>query len=140
MKYQELTRKTIGCFYQVYNALGYGFLETIYQNAMIIELARAGIQTECQYPVNIVYGDNIIGQFFLDIVVENVIIVELKAVQTLLAQHEAQLTNYLNATEFEVGLLLNFGPLAQIRRKVYDNENKKYYLYRHQNSTSVKSV
>ncbi len=112
--------------YTLYNTLGYGFLESVYLRAMVIELQKMGLQVQVEYPIRVYYAGQVIGEFFADILVEGMVIVELKAVATLTAQHEAQLLNYLNATRHEVGLLLNFGHKAEIKRKVYDNERKKY--------------
>jgi len=126
MKYEELTQKIITCFYTVYNALGYGFLESVYEKALAIELHRQGLQVVRQYPIEVRYAGQIVGEFLADIVVENQVVLELKAAHTVLVEHEAQLLNYLNATDYEVGLLLNFGPQPQIKRKVFDNERKKY--------------
>lgn len=126
MKNEEITQKVIGCFYTVYNRLGYGFLESVYQRALLIELRKQGLKAISPYPITIFYDKLVVGEFEADLVVEDCIILELKAVRLLLNEHEAQLLNYLNATGFEVGLLLNFGPQAQIRRKVFDNARKKY--------------
>jgi GxxExxY protein len=126
MKYKELTEQIIKAFYTVYNALGYGFLEKVYASALAIELRKMGLRITTQHPINVYYDNQTVGEFFADIVVNDLIVVELKAVRKLLNEHEAQLLNYLNATSYEVGLLLNFGPAPQIRRKVFDNERKKY--------------
>lgn len=127
MKYQELSQKIIGCFYAVYNELGYGFLESVYHKAMEVELQAAGLQPISEYLAVIHFKGQTLGNFYIDMVVNDLIIVELKAVSTLTKEHEAQLINYLNATEFEVGLLFNFGISPQFRRRIYDNENKRYY-------------
>jgi len=123
-KHLELTEKIIGIFYEVYNKLGYGFLEKVYENAMVIELRKAGIKAEAQLPVSVKYDGESIGEYTADILVEDKAILELKAVKTLSAEHEAQLLNYLKATEIEIGLLFNFGPKPEIRRKAYDNSRK----------------
>ena len=132
MKHEALSQQIIGAFYTVYNSLGYGFLEKVYENALAIELRRLGLRVECERPITVFYRGCIVGEYFADIVVEGAIILELKAVRMLAKEHEAQLINYLNATDYEVGLLLNFGPKAEIRRKVFDNDRKK-----HQNSTRI---
>jgi len=132
MKHEALSEQIIGAFYTVYNALGYGFLEKVYENALAIELRRLGLRVECQRPITVYYRGHVVGEYFADIVVDGAIILELKAVRTLSKEHEAQLLNYLNATDYEVGLLLNFGPKAEIRRKVFDNERKK-----HRDSTRI---
>jgi GxxExxY protein len=126
MKYEDVTEKIIGAFYTVYNTLGYGFLEKVYENALAIELRQIGLQVACQYPVNVYYDGQVVGEFFADLLVGDCVIVELKAVRILLTEHEAQLLNYLNATQVEVGLLLNFGPKPQVRRKIFDNGRKRY--------------
>jgi GxxExxY protein len=126
MKYETLTEKIIGCFYTVYNRLGYGFLERVYENALLIELRKQGLKAESQVPIHVYYEGQVVGEFFADIVVEDKVVLELKAARRLTVEHEAQLLNELNATEYEVGLLLNFGPKAEVKRKIYDNERKKY--------------
>ncbi len=126
MKNEDLTQQIIGCFYTVYNRLGYGFLESVYQKALLIELQKQGLRAVSNYPITIFYDKQVVGEFSADLVVEECVIIELKAVRVLINEHEAQLLNYLNATWFEVGLLLNFGPQAQIKRKVFDNDRKKY--------------
>lgn len=128
MKHQELTEKIIAGFFKVYNALGYGFLESVYQNAMVIELTNHGLSLKAQYPIPVYYDNQEVGQFFADLLVEDCVIVELKAVRTLTDEHHAQLINYLNATRMEVGLLLNFGHVPEIKRKIFDNDRKKYRL------------
>jgi GxxExxY protein len=126
MKHETLTRQIIGAFYTVYNALGYGFLESIYERALSFELARQGLLVEAQQPIRVYYAGHMMGEFFADLLVERSVIVELKAVRALAPEHEAQLLNYLNATHCEVGLLLNFGPSPQVKRKVFDNNRKVY--------------
>ena len=126
MKHEELTEKIIKAFYTVYNTLGYGFLERVYENALAIELRKMGLHVVCQQPVNVYYDDQIVGEYFADLLVAERVIVELKAVRTLSQEHEAQLLNYLNATSYEVGLLFNFGPKPQLKRKVFDNDRKRY--------------
>jgi GxxExxY protein len=123
-KHADLTRRVIGAFYQVYNTLGYGFSEKIYENALALEPRKLGLRVESQRAITVYYDHELIGQFFSDIVVNETIILELKAVHELLAEHEAQLLNYLKATLIEVGLLLNFGPTPEVKRKVYDNQRK----------------
>ncbi len=123
-KYAELTEKVIQAFYTVYNRLGYGFSEKVYLNALALELVKLGLQVELQKQIEVYYDGQVVGEYFADMVVNGVVIVELKAVQRLLNEHEAQLLNYLKATRIEVGLLLNFGPKPDFKRKVYDNERK----------------
>jgi len=123
-KHKELTSQIIKAFYDVYNALGYGFLEKVYQNALVIELQKLGLQVVPQSPIEVRYHGHVVGEYFADVLVEGKVIVEIKAARTLTAAHQAQLLNYLKATPYEVGLLLNFGPTPQIKRKIYDNDQK----------------
>jgi len=126
MKYEQLTQKIIGAFYTVYNTLGYGFLENVYENALRIELQKMGLTVATQYAINVYYGGQVVGEYYADLLIEEQVIIELKAVRNLLPEHEAQLLNYLNATQYEIGLLLNFGIKPQIKRKIFDNEQKRY--------------
>lgn len=123
-KYRELTEKIIKIFYRVYNKLGYGFLEKVYENAMMKEFKREDIPAVFQYAIKVVYEDEIVGEYFADILVDNKVIVEIKAAKSLAIENDAQLLNYLKATEIEVGLLLNFGPKPDFKRKVFDNIRK----------------
>ena len=123
-KYKELTEKIIKVFYRVYNKLDYGFLEKVYEKAMMIELRKENIPAAAQSPIKVRYEDEIIGEYFADILVENKIILEIKAAKNLLEDNEAQLLNYLKATEIEVGLLFNFGPKPEVRRRAFDNSRK----------------
>ena len=123
-KYKELTEKIIGIFYKVYNNLGYGFLENVYEYAMMIDFKKENIPAVSQYAIKVFYEDEIVGEYFADILVDDKVIVEIKAVKNLAIEHEAQLLNYLKATDKEVGLLLNFGPKPKIKRKVFDNNRK----------------
>ena len=124
MKHEILTQQLIGLFYDVYNELGHGFLESIYQKAYVLALHQAGLKFEQQFPINVNFRGISIGEFRADLVVESLVIVELKAIQAIESVHDRQLTNYLRATGFEVGLLLNFGPKAQVRRLIFDNDRK----------------
>lgn len=123
--YQELTSNIISCFYKVYNTLGFGFLEKIYENALLFELSKSGLFVERQKPIKVYYEDKLVGEYFADLIVEDKVIIELKAVDALIEEHELQLINYLKATEIEVGLLLNFGKKPEIRRKIFTNTKKK---------------
>jgi len=123
-KHRELTEKIIAVFYKVYNKLGYGFLEKVYENAMMIEFRAEEIPAIAQSPIRVLYGEEIIGEYYADILVDEKVILEIKATRVLAPEHEAQLLNYLKATDIEVGLLLNFGPKPQIKRKVFDNSRK----------------
>ena len=124
MKHKELTEDIIKIFYKVYNTLGYGFLEKIYENSMMIEFRKAGILAVSQSPIKVTYEGEIVGEHAADIIVDNKVIIELKAAKKLAEDHHAQLLNYLKATDIEVGLLLNFGPKPEISRKVFDNFRK----------------
>jgi GxxExxY protein len=122
-KHKALTDKIIRVFYNVYNTLGNGFLERCYEQAMLMKLECLRLQATAQVPLAVFYKN--IGQFYADIIVENTVILELKAVSELTKEHSAQLLNYIRATEIEVGLLLNFGAEAQVVRKTIDNSLKK---------------
>ncbi|HVK96595.1 MAG TPA: GxxExxY protein [Flavisolibacter sp.] len=124
MKHKEITEKIIAAFYKVYNTLGYGFLEKVYERAMLVELKEIGLLAESQRRILVYYFGNVVGDYTSDIVVENVVICELKAAECIVDEHEFQLINYLKATTIEVGLLLNFGKKPEIRRKIFDNDKK----------------
>jgi len=117
--YEDLTEKIIKCFYKVYDALGEGFLESVYEKALMIELEDAGIKTESQRSLNVHYKGRLVGDFKADIVIEDKIVIEIKAVSRLAPQHEAQLINYLKATGLKVGLLVNFGEKLEFKRRVF---------------------
>ena len=123
-KHTALTKQIIGIFYEVYTALGHGFLEKVYENAMALRLRKAGFNVTQQQPIRVFFDGEVIGEYFADLVVDNLIIVELKAAKDLAEEHEAQLLNYLKASTYEVGLLFNFGPHPKFSRKAYDNSNK----------------
>ncbi|MBN1449643.1 MAG: GxxExxY protein [Anaerolineales bacterium] len=123
-KHADLSEKIIKVFYQVHNELGYGFSEKVYQKVFGIALRESGLKVDEQIPIKIYYHGQIVGEFFGDMLVDDVILLELKAVNTLLEEHEAQLLNYLKATTIEVGYVLNFGKSATFKRKVYDNDRK----------------
>jgi len=125
LKHSEITDKILHAFYKVvYPQLGYGFLEKVYENALVIALTAMTLRVQQQVKITVYFQQRIVGEYFADLVVEDVVIVELKAVSRLLAEHEAQLLNYLRATPYEVGLLLNFGPKPQFIRKAFDNSRK----------------
>ncbi len=124
MKHEELTDRIIAGFYQVYNVLGWGFLESVYHRALMHELRKRGMSVESEAKINVYYDGQEVGSYFADLVVENAVIIELKAVEQFTPGHEAQLLNYLKSTSIEVGLLLNFGPKPQIKRKVFDSDKK----------------
>src|SRR6056297_2767124 len=120
MKHASITEKIIQAAYTVHNVLGFGFLEKVYQNAMIIELQKIGIKVQSESPVKVYYENEIVGDYVTDVIVEDKVLLELKAVKELSGIHEVQLVNYLKATGIEVGLLINFGPSVQIKRKIFD--------------------
>ena len=123
--HQEITEKIIKSFYTVYNKLGYGFLEKVYENALFFELLQEGLNCAKQVPIEVYYEGHSVGNYFADILVENKIILELKAGEgTLIEEHELQLINYLKVTDKEVGLLLFFGKKPIFKRKIFTNENK----------------
>jgi GxxExxY protein len=117
--FAEVTDKIIACAYDVYNKLGFGFAEKVYENAMMIKLSQKQLQSSQQAPINVHFEDQLVGEYFADIFVDNKIIVELKAVSVLSKAHEAQLINYLKATNVKVGLLINFGEKLKIIRRVF---------------------
>ena len=120
----KLTDKVINCFFKVYNTLGYGFLEKVYERALLIELSKIGLKVESQKPIKVHYDKQVIGDYYADIMVNDIVILELKAVEVLCEQHELQLINYLKATDIEYGLLLNFGKRPEVRRKIFTNNLK----------------
>jgi GxxExxY protein len=124
-KHSELTDKILASFYEVYNTLGYGFLEKVYENALAIELNHNKLLALQQEPITVHYSGQSVGEYFADITVSDLIILELKSSQNLAFEHEAQLLNYLKATKYEVGLLLNFGPKPQIKRLAFENTRKE---------------
>ena len=117
MEDDELTQKIIGCAFKVHNTLGPGFLEKVYENALRIELEKHGLKVRQQEPIRVTYDGQVVGEYYADLWVQDRIVVELKAAQLLVKQHEVQLVNYLTATGISTGLLLNFGPSMQVRRK-----------------------
>ncbi|MGE5254783.1 MAG: GxxExxY protein [Planctomycetaceae bacterium] len=124
IRHPEITDKIIKIFYKVYGQLGYGFLEKGYENAMMIELKKEGLPATAQFPIRVSYEGEIVGEYFADILVDHKVIVEIKGAKGLASEHEAQLLNYLKATNVEVGLLLNFGPKPEVKRKLFDNLRK----------------
>ena len=126
MLHKELTDRIIACFYKVYTNLGYGFLEKVYEHAMLIELNKNGLKAISQYPIKVNYDGVSVGEYFADIIVEDKVIIELKASANLVPENILQLQNYLKATNIEVGLLLNFGKKPEIRRKTFHNNLKSF--------------
>lgn len=122
-----LSGRVLGAYFDVYNKLGYGFLEKVYENALVYELKKRNIKAETQVPITVFYDNIEIGQYYADILVEDKIIVELKAAASLATDHEAQLLNYLKATEIEHGLLLNFGKKPEFKKKVWTKNYKKIF-------------
>lgn len=119
--HEEITEKIIKSYYKVYNTLGYGFLEKVYENAMVIELRKYGLEAKSQHPITVLYESEIVGEYFADIIVNGIVVLELKAVKQISEEHECQLINYLKSTKIELGLLMNFGKVAEYKRKVYMN-------------------
>jgi len=122
---QEKTSIILKCFYKVYNTMGFGFLEKVYENALFLELTKSGLKCRRQVPIIVFYEGEVVGNYFADILVDDDIIIELKAAESLCEEHDHQLINYLKATNIEVGLLLNFGLKPDFRRKVFSNNRKK---------------
>ena len=123
MEHRELTEKIIGCAYNVYNKMGFGFLESVYEKCLLIELHKACLDAESQKPITIYYDNEIVGEFVADIIVNDTVILELKSVRQIINIHEAQLVNYLVATGKPVGLILNFGESkVEIKRKIKNLE------------------
>ena len=123
-KYAEITDKVLKAFYQVHTELGYGFSEKVYENALVILLQNLSLRVEQQVPITVYFHGQVVGEYIADLIVNAVVLLELKAVRKLIDQHSAQLLSYLKSTELEVGLLLNFGPSAAFKRMVFDNERK----------------
>jgi GxxExxY protein len=119
---KEKTEKIIKSFYETYNVLGYGFLEKVYENALLKELKANGFECESQKKISVNYKGDKVGEYFADILVDNEVILELKATESICEEHEYQLINYLKATNIELGLLLNFGKKPEIRRKIFTND------------------
>jgi len=118
MKNEDITHKIIGAAYKVFNILGFGFLESVYQKSMIIELIKSGLNVEAEKPLKVYYDEQIVGEFYVDLFIEDEIVVELKSVKSIAKEHEVQLVNYLNGLKKDIGLLINFGPSGvEIKRK-----------------------
>ena len=123
MEFEDITHKIIGCAYKVFNQLGFGFLESIYRKAMIIELSKAGLKVDEEKPLQVFYDNKIVGNFSIDLFVEDTVVVELKSVRGLLKEHEVQLVNYLKGIKRDVGLLINFSPSGvEVKRKYKEPE------------------
>ena len=124
-KYQDLTKEIINAFYKVYNTLGYGFLEKVYENALVIELRKRGFTVVQQAPITVFYEDEPVGHYFADMIVNDLVILEIKTSEAIAEAHKAQLLNYLRSTNIEVGLVLNFGPKPEISRKIYQSARRR---------------
>ena len=122
--YSKETEIIIHSFYKVYNTLGYGFLEKVYENSLFLELQKNNLMVKQQYPINVFYDDKVVGEYFADLLVNDKIILELKTAKKISQENEFQLINYLKATGFEIGLLLNFGEKAEFVRKIFTNDNE----------------
>ena len=125
MLHEELSKQIIAAYYTVYNTLGYGFLEKVYEKAMCIELLKYDFKVERQQPIKVYYEDENVGNYFADIIVNDTIVLELKAAKSLSEEHGFQLINYLKATNKEIGLLFNFGTKPEFKRKIFTNDRKK---------------
>jgi GxxExxY protein len=124
MKHENVTERIIAAYYKVYNVLGRGFLEKVYQGAMAIELRKHGLNIKPLERIDVFYDGVCVGEYFADFLVEDCVVIELKAAEAIAPAHEAQRINYLKATNIDVGLLLNFGPKPQFRRKVYETARR----------------
>ena len=122
MKHEELTRKIIGVFYDVYNELGYGFLESVYENSMMIALEESGLNCRQQASIVVAFRNQVVGDYKADIPVEDDVILELKCAKTISDVHMAQALNYLKATQIEIGLVLNFGPKPEFKLLIFDQK------------------
>ncbi|MBN2216292.1 MAG: GxxExxY protein [Pirellulales bacterium] len=125
MTIDDLTEKAIGCAYRVHNEMGPGFLEKVYENALLIELSEAGLSVKQQHPIPVLYHGQVVGDYFADLLVEDRLVVELKAILGLAKEHEVQLVHYLTATGVENGLLIKFGPSVQVKRKFRQYKKSK---------------
>jgi len=118
MEHADITEKIIGCAFKIYNRMGFGFVESVYENCMMIELEKAGLQTEAQKNIKVFYDGKMVGHFAVDVLVEDIVVVELKSVSKIVQAHEVQLVNYLVATKKPVGLIINFGEFeVEVKRK-----------------------
>ena len=125
MKHEGITERIIAAFYQVYNTLGHGFLEKVYERAIWIELGKRGLTAVPQARIDVFYDGVLVGEYYADLLVEGCVILELKAADHIAPEHEAQLVNYLKATTIDVGLLLNFGPKPQVRRRIFETARRR---------------
>ncbi|MDX9993216.1 MAG: GxxExxY protein [Anaerolineales bacterium] len=123
-KHSEIADKVLRAFFDLHTELGYGFSEKVYENSLSLLMQERGLKIQQQMPIHVYFHGKVVGEYIADALVSHVVVVELKAVSKLNEDHAAQPLNYLKATDYEVGLLLNFGQTAEFRRKVYDNERK----------------
>jgi GxxExxY protein len=123
--HKSLSDSILKAYYEVYNELGYGFLEKVYQNALYIELKSQGFKVEAQKQIKVYYKSQMVGEYFADLIIDDSITLELKACECLMDEHQAQLLNYLKATKVEIGILLNFGVVPEFKRLIYTNDRKK---------------
>jgi len=121
LKHTELTEQIIGAAYRAHNVLGYGFMEKVYENALVIELRKLGVDVSQQWPVTVLYDGQVVGDYMADVLVDGKVVVEVKAASGLEPAHEVQLVNYLKATGIEVGLLINFGRKVEVKRRVFEH-------------------
>lgn len=121
---EDLTSGIIACFYNVYNTLGHGFLEKVYEKALLLELKEFGFKVKRQVKIEVFYKDTVVGDYYADLIVDDLVIIELKAASMIMQQHENQLINYLKATNIELGFLFNFGKKAEFKRKIFTNDRK----------------
>ena len=128
--HSDVTSRIIKAYYTIFNKMGYGFLEKVYENALLVELRKACLRCQAQMPIKVYYDQVEVGYYLADIVVDQKVIIEIKAAESLCEEHEVQLVNYLRATDIEVGILLNFGKQAEFKRKVFSQE------YKHHNQPS----
>jgi GxxExxY protein len=126
LKHEGLTGQIIKAFYKVYNELGFGFLEKVYEKALVLELESMGLRVGRQRAIKVYYLGRQVGDYYADLMVEDLVIIELKCAEGICDAYEAQLLNYLKATEIEIGLLLNFGPKPEFRRKIFTNDKKRH--------------
>ncbi|SRR6266496_842524 len=126
LMHENLTGQIIKAFYNVYNELGYGFLEKVYEKSLALELESIGLRVGRQRPISVFYLGRPVGDYYADLIIGGLVIIELKCAEVLCEAHEAQLLNYLKATNIEVGLLLNFGPKPAFRRKIFTNDKKRH--------------
>jgi len=130
LKHSDLTELIIGVFYDVYNELGFGFLESVYRKSLHLALRGKGLEVQAEVAVPVFFRGMNVGDFRADLVVNDCILLELKTAETIVIAHEAQVLNYLRATALEIGLILNFGPKAQVRRLLFDNDRKQAKVHR----------